>query len=533
MKWLSTPLDYNFLFKSVDTNEIILIIDSLENSKATGPCSIPTEILKLIKHNICYPLKEIINLSFATGVYPDKLKIAKVIPIFKNKGDQLLVSNYRPISLLSNINKIFEKLVFSRLYSFLTLHNCIYDLQFGFRAKHSTNHALLSLTEMIREALDNSDFACGIFIDLQKAFDTVDHQILLKKLEHYGVRGLANNWFRSYLTNRKQYVSVNGYNSTEQNMNYGVPQGSVLGPLLFLIYINDLNNAIKFCTTHHFADDTNLLFVDKSLKKIQKYVNLDLKFLCKWLKANKISLNASKTELIIFRDPRKKRTHELKIKIDGKRLIPSKYVKYLGVLIDCNLNWNTHEIDLHTKLSRATGMLCKIRHFVNHETLRMIYYGIFSSILMYGSQIWGQHNRIVTKLQILQNKALIIMNFCSRGTSATPLFKSDNILKLADNIGLQNLLFAHDSLNNNLPSSLIGRLSLVNTVNNTRNEMYHQLDRIRTRTILYGTNSIKSKSVEVWNFINEHLHLEKLHEKSRLSCKKRVTKFLINRYIVR
>ena len=178
-------------------------------------------------------------------------------------------------------------------------------------------------------------------------------------------------------------------------------------------------------------------------------------------------------------------------------------------------------------------MLSKIRHFVNHETLCMIYYGIFSSILMYGSQIWGQHNRIVTKLQILQNKALRIMNFCPRGTSATPLFKSDNILKLADNIGLQNFLFAHDSLNNNLPSSLIGRLSLVNTVNNTRNEMYHQLDRIRTRTILYGTNSIKSKSVEVWNFINEHLHLEKLHEKSRLSCKKIVTKFLINRYKVR
>ena len=143
-------------------------------------------------------------------------------------------------------------------------------------------------------------------------------------------------------------------------MNYGVPQGSVLGPLLFLIYINDLNKAIKFSTTHHFADDTNLLFVDKSLKKIQKHVNLVLKFLCKWLKANKISLNASKTELIIFRDPRKKSTHELKIKIDGKKLIPSKFVKYLGILIDCHLQWHAHEMELHSKLSRAIGMLCKI-----------------------------------------------------------------------------------------------------------------------------------------------------------------------------
>ena len=181
--YLNTPLNHNFLFRSADSNEILIIIDSLENNKATGPHSIPTEILKLIKPNLCHPLKEIINLSFATGKYPDKLKIAKVIPIFKNKGDQLAVSNYRPISLLSNINKIFEKLVYSRLYSFLQLHNCIYELQFGFRAKHSTNHALFSLTEMIRDALDNGNFACGIFIDLQKAFDTVDHQILLKKLE--------------------------------------------------------------------------------------------------------------------------------------------------------------------------------------------------------------------------------------------------------------------------------------------------------------------------------------------------------------
>ena len=349
-------------------------------------------------------------------------------------------------------------------------------------------------------------------------------------MEHYEIRGLANNWFRSYLTNRQQFVSVNGFNSTKQTMNYGVPQGSVLGPLLFLIYINDLNKVIKFSTIQHFADDTNLLFVDKSLKKIQKYINLDLKFLCKWLKANKISLNASKTELIIFRDPRKKSTHELKIKIDGKKLIPSNYVKYLGILIDCHLNWHAHENELLSRLSRAIGMLCKIRHFVNHKTLCMIYHGIFSSILMYGSQIWGQHNGVVRKLQIIQNKALRIMNFQPPRTSATYLFKNCEILKLIDNINLQNFLFAHDSVNNNLPSSITGQLSLVNTVHNTRNEMYYQLDRPKSRTILYGTNSIKSKSVDIWNFINLQFYQENLHEKSRPFCKKLVTKFLIGRY---
>ena len=529
-KYLSRPLDYNFLFKSADPSEIIFIIDSIETSKATGPYSIPTEILKLVKNNICLPLKEIINMSFATGVYPELLKTAKVIPIFKNKGDQLMMANYRPISLLSNINKNFEKLVYSRVNSFLNLHNCIYEFQYGFRANHSTNHALVSLTEMIREALDNSYFACGIFIDLQKAFDTVDHFILLKKLDHYGIRGLANNWFKSYLTNRKQFVSINGINSSNQSLHYGVPQGSILGPLLFLIYINDLHKSIKYSTVHHFADDTNLLVVGKDIVKIQKLINRDLKLLSTWLRANKISLNASKTELIIFRDPRKKIIHELNIKINGKRLVPQNFVKYLGIYIDCHLNWNAHLTEMSSKLSRANGMLCKIRHFVSSEILKIIYYGIFSSIFTYGSQIWGQNNVVVKKLQIFQNKALRIIKFKPPRTSATPLFKAFGILKLADNVNLQNFLFAHGSLNNQLPSSLCGQLYLVDSDHNLRSKTFLQLKRPISKTVIYGSKSIKSRSVDIWNHINKTFYKENLRQKSRNVCKNVVTKFLLNRY---
>ena len=211
-----------------------------------------------------------------------------------------------------------------RLDSFFSNHKCIYIDQFGFRKNHSTIHALTSLTEDIRNSLDNSNIACGIFIDLQKAFDTVDHEILLNKLAHYGIRGLANNWFKSYRCNRQQFVSINGYDSTKLTMKHGVPQGSVLGPLLFLIYINDLHKSIKYCNVHHFADDTNLLISKNSPKRLQKYLNLHLKNLCKWLRANKISLNASKTVLLIFKHPNKKINHEFRIKMNGKRLHPSK-----------------------------------------------------------------------------------------------------------------------------------------------------------------------------------------------------------------
>ena len=259
-----------------------------------------------------------------TCIHPDNLKIVEIIPIFK-KGSRLKASNYRPISLLYNINKIFEKVVFNRVYSFLNKYDCFYKNQFGFRPKHSTEHALINITEKIRETLDahsgHRKYACGIFVDFQKAFDTVNHNILIEKLDHYGIREPMNKWFKSYLENRFQYVSVLGYKSQKTINKHGVPQGSILGPLLFLIYINDLHAAINYSDTYHFADDTSLLLIEDSYKKIQKKANLDLKFLHRWLLANKISLNTDKTELIFFRKPSEE-LPAIKIKINGKNIYP-------------------------------------------------------------------------------------------------------------------------------------------------------------------------------------------------------------------
>ena len=366
----------------------------------------------------------------------------------------------------------------TRLYDFLEKHNCIFKNQFGFRKKHSTIHALISMTEDIRNALDNDLIVCGVFIDLQKAFDTVDHNILLKKLEFYGIRGIAYNWFKSYLTNRHQYVSINEYLSKEAIMNYGVPQGSVLGPLLFLIYINDLYVAIKNSTVRHFADDTNLIIKNKSAKEITRDLNIDLRLLSKWLRANKISLNAKKTELIIFRSVRKIIDYDIKIKIDGKKLIPSNHIKYLGVYIDCHLNWYVPTDVLSSKLSRAVGMLSKIRHYVPRNTLHSIYYAIFSSILNYGSIIWGQtSNNSIKRIETIQNKAIRIINFASYNSSTNHLYKESKILKFTDYIKLQNFLLVHDNINKKVPFALQNSFTPAANVHNhhTRGAIHYKM----------------------------------------------------------
>ena len=320
----------NFIIANISNEDILDVIKELEN-KSTGPFSIPVDLLKMIPDLIIFPLCEIINLSFSTGKFPDSLKIAKVIPIFKS-GSVLEVTNYRPISLLSIFDKIIEKLLYKQLYDFLSNNNILFDNQFGFRKNRSTTLALIQITERIRESIDNKKFGCGIYIDLSKAFDTVNHDILLKKLEHYGVRDTSLIWFKSYLKNRKQYVYVNGESSSLEILTCGVPQGSVLGPLLFLIYINDLPNISKSLEFFLFADDTNIYFENASLKTLERTINTELKKLSNWLIINRLSLNLSKTNFVIFHPYNKKVPYNVTLIISRKAINESQQIKYLGII---------------------------------------------------------------------------------------------------------------------------------------------------------------------------------------------------------
>ena len=347
--YLKNPTRNTLSIKPITKEEIQQEVKLLKSNKAIGTQSIPTKLFKTFNKTLSEQLTNLINLSFIKGVSPNVLKTAQILPTVK-KGDKTEMNN-----LTSNVSKILEKLMYKGLYTFLEESNSFYPYQFGFRPNHSTNSALIEITEQIRKACDKGLFACGVYLDLKKAFDTVNHNILLTKLEHYGIKGNADYWLRSFLTDRKQYTSVTGKDSNSQEITHGVLQGSVLGPLLFIIFINYLNLSVISSKVHHFADDTNLLLINKSLKKINSLINHDLALLVQWLRANKISLNTSKTEIVIFRPKHKIITKHLNFRMSGGKINLSTTVKYLRVILHEHLEWQGYINYLPIKLNRVAG----------------------------------------------------------------------------------------------------------------------------------------------------------------------------------
>ena len=352
------------------------------------------------------------------------------------------------------------------------------------------------------DSLDKGEFACGVFVDLQKAFDTVDHKILLSKLDHYGIRGIANCWFKSYLSNRSQFVSIGNFKSVLRLIKHGVPQGSVLGPLLFLLYINDLHLAIKFSETFHFADDTHLLHFSNTVESLCLRVNADLRYLTSWLNANKISLNVGKTEFVIFRSKSKTLNTLPFLKLNGKRLYPSSSVKYLGVHLDEHLDWKTHIDSIAIKLKRANGALSKLRHYIPLKSLINIYHALFASHTRYACQIWGLRDTTNThRILTLQKSALRLITFREPRSPSNPIFAELGLLKFFDLVKVLNILFVHQHLNSNLPTDLLQTLSFgkVDHSFGTRGNSLGLLKSQHFKTSTFGLYSFTKLATIQWN----------------------------------
>ena len=421
------PMDYmtdnvinSFYVKPSSTEEITHLILNLKN-KGCKIDQIPVSVYKNVSDVISPIIKSIFDSSIAEGSFPELLKTARTVPIFKSKSHNL-VNNYRPISILHVLSKIIEKLMKDRVMSYLSKENIIYKKQYGFRPGYSTSDAVVEVVDKCVSCLDDRKFTIAVFLDLSKAFDTVNRNILIRKMERLGFRGVVSKWLDSYLTNRKMYVDIDGHRSTTRTLNIGLPQGAVSSTYLFSLYINDMHRSSEKLDFTHFADDTTLCLSGDNLESLCREVSTELCKVSKWLKINRLSLNIEKSCFMLF--THRNTTHiPISIAIDGVTVKQSDTVKFLGICLDNRLSYNDHVLMMTKRLSRAVGVMKKIKSLVTYDILKQMYYALFNSILSYGIIVWGGCG-VTNRLKIckVQDRALALLAELSPSTPHPPLF---------------------------------------------------------------------------------------------------------------
>ena len=376
----------SFFLSPVSPYECSYLIRNLKITKSDINV-MPVKMFSALHEYVSMPVSELINASFVHGTFPSMLKVARVTPVYK-RGCREDPSNYRPISSLPYLSKIFERSIVNQLNSFLTRHKIISNSQFGFQRNISTKDALISLTESIYDSLNDKKHHLSILIDIKKAFDTMNHKILLRKLEMYGIRGLPLAWIRSYLSDRISFVSVGNASSSAKVSNIGIPQGSIIGPLLFILFINDLPNVSTKFSTCLFADDTTLSICHTCDSELIQLASNELSRIWDWNSSNRLTINVAKTEAILFTNKVFDRENN-KINLNGEILPYSNSCRFLGIYLDENLNFSSHVNYLVGRIARNTDILHSIRENMPKYARVDYYYGMIYPYLFFNILIWG------------------------------------------------------------------------------------------------------------------------------------------------
>ena len=436
------------------TPESISVI--LRELKVTGGGIDPisSKVLKILEPSICVPLSHIVNLCFITGCFPDSLKVSTVTPIFKC-GEKSDAGNYRPISVLSPLSKIIEKCIYHRICSYLNYRNILADNQYGFRTSHSTEHALLNFIDHVSQELDKGKYVIGIYLDIKKAFDSVNFNILYKKLTKYGIRGISLDLIKSYLTNRKQRVKLTEETgktvfSEFRNVTCGVPQGSVLGPLLFLLYVNDLKNVSTEFRIITFADDTNLFMSHSNLQHLCEKSVCELEKLRHWFLCNRLCLNVSKTSFQIY--TKKKLSLSPVIQINNVNIKREKTVKFLGILVDENLTFQEHINYVCQKLSAGIGIMFRGKDVLESTQLKLLYNTLLLPHLTYCNLVWGINFESYTqRILLLQKRAARVILGLGYNESVLHKFSNIGLTPFMDILNLKSMIMVYKVKNNIAP----------------------------------------------------------------------------------
>lgn len=418
-------------FKPATAEEILKIIKILDINTSSGIDQISTKVIKSLSTEIVDELTRCINKCLREGIFPDSLKVARVTPIYK-AGSKSDPGNFRPISVLPVLSKILEKVLHNRLIDFLDNTKYLYKKQYGFRPKSSTLTAAADLITSIKVNIDKKKITLGVFVDLKKAFDTVSHEILLIKLNNLGVRGPAYKMFMSYLTNRHQIVKLKDVRSSPQSITCGVPQGSILGPLLFLIYINDIHLIGLKGDLTLYADDTALFYSGNSIKSIMDQAQCDLDLLNSWLQSNLLTINTAKTNYIIFAAKNKQIDQHKDLTINNQIIHKVSKEKYLGLILDKQLTWTPHIQNIRKKLTSLIAVLRGTARCLPIHVKNTIYNSLVKSHLQYLIELWGTAAKSNLKdLQISQNKLIKTLFGYNHRTPSAQLYKKTKFMNIA------------------------------------------------------------------------------------------------------